>query len=97
MGIDFGSALMLGEEYSNLDIEIPEEFEDDLWEYFYSLGMDCASPWFDAGVEECFVGYSLSGFSIFDEESLEDIREKSKRFEELFGVKAIVQGCADIT
>ena len=97
MGIDFDSALMVGEEYNNLDIEIPEEFEDDLWEYLYSLDMSSASPWYDSGVEHQFIGYSISGFSIFDEESLEDIREKSKRFEELFGVKAIVQGCADIT
>ena len=97
MGIDYSGGMIVGEEFGK--INIPEDYEGEGYEWVEDVGLERFSPWYDAEVEYCVVGFSVSDVSV-DEitgEWLSIVQRKARKFYELTGVKAKLIGMQDIT
>jgi len=95
MGIDIDGGMIVGEEVNK--INIPEKYED-IYEWFEDTGMSKFSPWFDAEIESCVVGFMIHDISVDDinDSWIESIREKAARFKEITGIPAKLIGMQDV-
>ena len=95
MGIDYDGGMIVGDYAENLDIPNTEELED--YEWIEENDLDEMYPWYDAPLEECIVGYCVSDVKISDmDDWLKDVKEKAKKFKELFGKEAKLIGTQNI-
>jgi len=103
MGIDIRSSLLVGADYSELEDFIqgkvaegededyyPDEYEI-VEEYF-----EVASPYYDAPLEECFLGFRIPNFTEVNREWFKVAKEASDHFKALTGVKARIRGGAHV-
>lgn len=87
--------LLVGNYYTKISHLI--DSDGDRVDQLEDLGIITASPWYDADLEDCFVGYSIPNFTNPDENWYELVKEKAELFERVTGVKAVVRGGADVT
>lgn len=64
MGIDIGNKLMLVPTeqdllHSAIQLVANEKFDGDFWTAMDDLGLDYASPWYDASISNCDIGISM--------------------------------------
>ncbi len=64
MGIDIGNKLMLVPTeqdllHSAIQLVADEKFDGDFWTAMDDLGLDYASPWYDASMSNCDIGVSM--------------------------------------
>ncbi len=64
MGIDIGNKMMLVPTeqdllHSAIQLVANEKFDGDFWTAMDDLGLDCASPWYDASMSNCDIGISM--------------------------------------
>lgn len=94
MGIDIGSKLLVGANYPKISHII--DSDGDRVDQLYGLGIETASPWFDADLEDCFVGYSVPNSTVPDDNWHKLVKEKAELFEKVTGVKAVIFGGANV-
>jgi hypothetical protein len=72
--------------------EDPSLDEGDIVDEYF----DSASPYYDAGLSECFIGLRVPNCQVVTKESLEGVGEMALQFELLTGVKATLRGGASV-
>ena len=94
MGIDYDGGMIVGELGSK--IEPPEGY--DLHDYAEDKEMDTMSTYYDAGSEAQYFGFCVPDVVVFkmQEEWLDDVRRKAKKFKELNGSDARLIGTQNI-
>jgi len=103
MGIDYSGNMIVGAEFGECDFDIPEdELEDEhfcMWEWLDQYDLETMSPWYDADVSNCTVGFKVADVVVASEgfeEWLQDIKKKAEQFEKLSGTKARLIGMQNI-
>lgn len=98
MGMDISAKLMYGLDYEDLADDMDEDSQDLLREEIYDGEWESASPWYDAAMEDSFIGISLpKNFSL---NTLDDflmvVKEAEFKFLERFGKVGYVQVCSHV-
>lgn len=94
MGIYIGSRLLVGTNYTEISHLI--DSDGDRRKQLEDLGIETASPWFDADLEDCFVGYFVPNFTAPNENWYKWVKEKAEQFEKVTGIEAVIFGGADV-
>ena len=96
MGIYYSGGMIIGEAGSK--VNVPEEFEDDVYEWLEDNDMEYMSLYYDADSDGQIFGFKVSDIPVsdIDEEWLALIKERAEKFEELTGVPARLIGTQDI-
>ena len=99
MGINISNSLLVGASYEELEDFIQSkvgsgEF-DDKWEVLDEY-FERASPWYDAGSDECFYGFRVENYKPVTNEWFTDLVKLSKEFEDLTGIKPRLRGGAHV-
>ena len=87
MGMDIGAKLVYGLWYEDLVEGMDEDSVELLSEEIYDGEWDSCSPWYDAPLQEQFIGIQMSeyidvgGIALFSQ----DLRECEDRFKTRFG------------
>lgn len=103
MGIDIGSKLVVGRSYlrivehyrERLDEDSFEEWLEDFEEDLYNGSYDYASPYYDSGPEEWFVGIEVPDGNI--DEAIIAIRSAQEDFKSMFGIEGELISSPDVT
>jgi len=96
MGIDISGGMIVGEHAS--EIEVPKEYDGELYEWAEECGMDCMSDHYDADDDGRFYGFKVEDIDVDKIESdwLVKVKQLAARFEELTGTKARLIGTQDV-
>lgn len=99
MGIDISGGMFVGAHYD--DIEFDEDNEEglDFMDWVEEQGFDIYSPWYDAGYENCYLGFAITRAKVSDmnEEWLANIKRIADEFKEITGADAWLIGMQDVT
>jgi len=83
MGIDIDSRLMIGLAYDDLVEGLDEE--TDAYEWIEELGLDSASPYYDADMNACIYGISVNAWGNTIAEVIQGLNEAAEEFASLTG------------
>jgi len=96
MGIDYDGGMIVGE--LGMELEKPEDFDGELYEWVEEVGLDRMSQWYDSDIDYNYVGFRVDNVVVDDiDEWLRDVRKKAKEFYRLTGVPARLIGTQNIT
>jgi hypothetical protein len=96
MGIDYSGKLLVGGTYDDICHLIPDDDEDiDVSEFIEQFGLVYASPWYDAGIEDCVFGFNFPD-TPFTEGWHLAFEEAAAKWKELTGKDAKLMGVQDI-
>jgi hypothetical protein len=96
MGIDIEGGMLIGAHGSK--IIIPEEYEDEWYEFLEDHDWVSYSEHYDAGFEYSYIGYPIDDILVdeIDDKWLEKIRVLAAEFEKITGVKAYLIGTQNV-
>ena len=89
MGIDFSGSMIVGKLGSDLifNKDDIDDFNDQ--DFLEENGLDYLSPYYDADLEDCIVGFCVANTIIingcFDSEWVKDVQLKAAKFKNIFG------------
>jgi len=95
MGIDNSGKLLVGGTYDDICHLIPDDEDIDEIEFIGQLGLVYACPWFDAGIEDCVIGFNFpdtpftEGWHLAFEEAAAKWKELTDEDAKLMGVQHI--------
>ena len=94
MGIDITGYLMVGGDYEDVAKMLTEEQKEDICKTLEELGLTSASPYFDADIRECFIGYVPTPLmlNLDDPNWMNEILEYKEKWKELTGTPAYLIG-----
>lgn len=101
MGIDISSKLMVGLDYEDVGVWLEDQWdvlgleEGDLsvGELLEELGLDHASPYYDSGSEDWFIGFSILNYQSV-EDTIKALKQAQSTFNALTGLNPVVRGGA---
>lgn len=99
MGMDISDRLMLGVHYDEISDWLESRMEEDECSNHYEvveMYFDIASPYYDAGIEECFIGYRLKNEVYVNDEWFKEINALITKFVELTGITPRLYGGANV-
>lgn len=98
MGIDIDGVLLIG--CPVRDLEIPEEFSEDIREYVDNLydeyDLITVSPYFDCDVFDQMIGFKLKQGDKTLDDFFVEIKNKSENFKEITGIDPKLMGLANV-
>lgn len=103
MGIDISSKLMVGLDYEDVGVWLEDQWEilgleegdSSVGELLEELGLDHASPYYDSGSEDWFIGYSIPNYQSVGD-TVRALEEAQENFEKITGMMPVVRGGADV-
>ena len=96
MGIGISGGMIVGAHGSEIDV--PEDYEGDLWDWLEKRGMDSMTEHYDADESYTYYGFMVNDVAVFDIENgwLKDVESKAMEFKDLTGIDAKLIGCQSV-
>ena len=96
MGIDYDGGMIVGEHAQHL--AVPDDYEENLFEWAEDNEMTTMSQWYDAGEEGMYCGFEVPNVPVAEMggDWLKDVQKKAAKFKELTGVSARLIGTQNI-
>lgn len=95
MGIDIDSKLLVGLQYEDFPEElidyIEETYDGNINEWAEEEELESASPWYDAGSDQCFYGFDIINCG-FVPTVITQMQNAAHKFEQRFKCKPKVYG-----
>ena len=95
MGIDISGGMFVGCKADELCYD--DTVFSDLDDYIEHFSLDRFSPYFDADIEDNYVGYGVPDVKVSEiDKWVVKVKEKAKKFEDETGCKASLIGMQDV-
>lgn len=97
MGVDYSGKLMVGLPYDDIDWcnlekylleefhEVIDEDDNDYWSMLDQADLTSASPYYDADISDCIIGFELPDLELTNRLWVEVIESKREQFKLIFG------------
>jgi len=95
LGIDIDGKMIIGAKCRDTKYEGDYDFIG----WANERGLEVLSPWFDADILDCYVGFVVRDIQVsgIDERWMDSLIDKSMEFEKLLGCEASLLGLQNVT